>query len=336
MIRQWFAICAAMVCAVGTAAAGTLDDVKAKGFVQCGVNEGLPGFSIADDKGEWSGMDVDFCRALAAAIFADTSKVKFTPLSASARFEALQKAEIDVLSRNTTWTAERDTGMELQFAAVTYYDGQGFMVRRSLGVVSALQLGGAAICIQTGTTTELNVADYFRVNNMEYELVAFDTGEDLISAYNKERCDAFTADASRLYAERVNLSNPDEHAVLPEVISKEPLGPVVRQGDVQWFNLVKWVHFAMVNAEELQVTSENVDEMKVSTNPAVKRLLGLDGNFGEMLGVGNEWAYNIVRMVGNYGEVFDRNVGANTPLGIARGINALWSKGGIQYAPPIR
>ena len=201
--------------------------------MQCGVNEGLPGFSIADDKGEWSGMDADFCRAMAAAIFGDVTKVKFTPLSATARFGALQKGEIDVLSRNTTWTAERDTGMELQFAAVTYYDGQGFMVRRSLGVVSSLQLGGAAICIQTGTTTELNVADYFRVNNMEYEVVAFDTGEELIAAYNKERCDAFTADASRLYAERVKLSNPDEHTVLPEVISKEPLGPVVRQGDVQ-------------------------------------------------------------------------------------------------------
>lgn len=316
--------------------AATLDDVKSRGSVSCGVNEGLAGFSIADDKGNWTGMDVDFCRALAAAIFGDATKVNFVPLSATDRFDALQNSKIDVLSRNTTWTAERDTSMGLQFSVVTYYDGQAFMVRRSLGVISALQLGGAAICTQTGTTTELNVADYFRTNNMQYEVVAFETGEDLVAAYNKERCDAFTADASRLYAERLTLSNPEEHVVLPEIISKEPLGPVVRQGDDKWLNLVKWVHYAMVNAEELEVRSGNVDEMKVSTSPAVRRLLGAEGDFGVYLGVRNDWAYNIIKQVGNYGEVFERNIGASTPLGIARGVNALWSKGGIQYAPPIR
>ncbi len=318
------------------ALASTLEDVKARGSLNCGVNEGLAGFSVADSNGNWSGMDVDFCRAVAVAIFGDDKKVTYTPLSASNRFEALQSGKVDVLSRNTTWTAARDAGMGLQFSVVTYYDGQGFLVRRSLGVVSALQLGGAAICTQTGTTTELNVADYFRANDMQYEVVAFDSAEDLVAAYNKERCDAFTADASRLYAERIKLSNPDEHVVLPEVISKEPLGPVVRAGDDQWLDLVKWVHFAMLNAEELQVSSANVEEMKLSTNPAIKRLLGVEGNFGELLGVGNDWALNIITTVGNYGEVFEKNVGANTPLGIARGINALWSRGGIQYAPPIR
>ena len=320
----------------GTADAATLQDVEQRGTLNCGVNEGLAGFSEADEKGEWAGMDADFCRAIASAIFGDPKKVTFTPLSATDRFGALQDGKIDVLSRNTSWTAERDTAMGLQFSVVTYYDGQGFLVRRSLGVVSALQLGGAAICLQTGTTTELNVADYFRSNDMQYEVVAFETADDLVAAYDKQRCDAFTADSSRLYAERLKLSNPDEHVVLPEIISKEPLGPVVRQGDDQWLNIIKWVHFAMVNAEELGVNSTNIEEMKVSTNPAIRRLLGAEGDFGKSLGVSNDWAYNIIRHVGNYEEVFQRNVGANTPLGIARGVNALWSRGGIQYAPPIR
>ena len=338
-MQRLVAICTGLALAMFSqisAQASTLDDIKSRGTVECGVNEGLSGFSIADSNGNWSGMDVDFCRALSAAIFADETKVNFTPLSAKDRFAALQSGKVDVLSRNTTWTAERDTTLGLQFSVTTYYDGQAFLVRRSLGVVSALQLGGAAICTQTGTTTELNVADYFRVNKMQYEVVAFETGEHLVAAYNKERCDAFTADASRLYAERLKLSNPDEHVVLPEIISKEPLGPVVRQGDDQWFNLVKWVHFAMVNAEELEVSAVNIEEMRLSNNPAVKRLLGLEGDFGKNLGVGNEWAFNVIKLVGNYGEVFEKNVGANTPLGIARGVNALWSKGGIQYAPPIR
>ena len=318
------------------ASAGTLDDVKARGVVNCGVNTGLQGFSAPNDKGEWVGMDVDFCRAVAAAVFGDDKKVAYSGLTATERFDALRGGKIDLLARNTTWTAERDTAMQLNFAGVTYYDGQAFMVRRSLGVISALQLGGSAICIQTGTTTELNVADYFQSNDMQYEVVAFETADDVVKAYDKERCDAFTADASRLYAERLGLTNPDEHVVLPEIISKEPLGPVVREGDDEWFNLIKWVHFAMLNAEEAGVTSQNVEEMRVSNNPVIKRLLGVEGEFGAKLGVGNDWAYNIIKLVGNYGEVFERNIGPNTPLGIARGINGLWSKGGIQYAPPIR
>ncbi|MGI9481987.1 MAG: amino acid ABC transporter substrate-binding protein [Hyphomicrobiales bacterium] len=322
--------------AASAASAATLDDIKAKGHVQCGVSQGLPGFSNPDDKGNWTGMDVDVCRALAAAIFGDAGKVKFTPLSAKERFTALQSGEVDVLSRNTTWTATRDTALGLNFAGVNYYDGQGFMVKKALGVTSALQLNGASVCTNTGTTTELNVADYFRANNMQYEVVAFEKADEVVAAYDKGRCDVYTTDASGLYAQRLKLSNPGDHVVLPEIISKEPLGPVVRQGDDQWFNLVKWVHFAMINAEELGITSKNVDEMKGSSNPAIKRILGVEGKFGENLGVGNDWAYNAIKMVGNYGEVFDANVGPDTPLGIARGVNALWSKGGLQYAPPVR
>ena len=335
-VRKFTVIAAAMAISVTGLQAKTLDDVKNKGYVQCGVSQGLPGFSNPDNKGNWVGMDVDVCRAVAAAIFGDAGKVKFTPLSAKERFTALQSGEVDMLSRNTTWTATRDTALGLNFAGVNYYDGQGFMVRKSLGVTSALQLGGAAVCTNTGTTTELNVADYFRANNMKFEVVAFEKSDEVVAAYDKGRCDVYTSDQSSLYAQRLKLSNPGEHVVLPEIISKEPLGPVVRQGDDQWFNLVKWSLFAMINAEELGVTSKNVDEMMKSTNPAVLRLLGKEGSFGENLGVGNDWAVNIIRQVGNYGESFDRNVGPNTPLGIARGVNALWSKGGIQYAPPIR
>ncbi len=330
-------ILGAAFAAVTTAAgAATLDDVKAKGFVQCGVSQGLPGFSNPDDQGNWSGIDVDFCRGMAAAIFGDPSKVKFTPLSAKERFTALQSGEIDVLSRNTTWTMTRDTTLGLNFTGVTYYDGQGFMVRKSLGVSSALELSGASVCTNTGTTTELNVADYFRSHNMPYEIVAFEKSDEVVQAYDAGRCDVYTTDASGLYAQRLKLTNPDEHIVLPEIISKEPLGPVVRQGDDEWFNLAKWTLFAMVNAEELGVTMANIDEMKGSDNPAIKRLLGVEGAFGEALGVSNDWAYNIIKNVGNYGEMFDRNVGPDTPLGISRGLNALWSNGGIQYAPPIR
>ncbi len=327
----------AMSVAAATAAtAGTLADVKAKGFVQCGVSQGLPGFSNADSKGNWAGLDVDICRGIAAAVFGDATKVKYTPLSSKERFTALQSGEIDVLSRNTTWTATRDTALGLNFAGVNYYDGQGFMVRKSLGVTSALQLGGAAVCTNTGTTTELNVADYFRANNMKFEVVAFEKSDEVVGAYDKGRCDVYTTDASGLYAQRLKLTNSKDHIVLPEIISKEPLGPVVRQGDDQWFNLVKWTLNAMINAEEMGVTSANVDSMLTSKNPAVLRLVGKEGSFGENLGVGNDWAYNIIKQVGNYGESFDRNVGPKTPLGIARGVNALWSKGGIMYAPPIR
>lgn len=318
------------------ASAATLDDVKAKGFVQCGVSQGLPGFSNPDDTGAWTGLDVDLCRGIAAAVFGDAEKVKFTPLSAKERFTALQSGEVDVLSRNTTWTMSRDTSLGLNFAGVNYYDGQGFMVRSSLDVKSALELSGASVCTNTGTTTELNVADYFRANKMEYEIVAFEKADEVVAAYDAGRCDVYTTDQSGLYAQRLKLTNPGEHIVLPEIISKEPLGPVVRQGDDQWFNVVKWVHFAMVNAEELGVTSENVENMKTSDNPAVKRLLGTEGAFGEAIGLGNDWAANVIMAVGNYGESFDRNVGPDTPLAISRGVNALWSKGGLQYAPPIR
>jgi len=318
------------------ASAATLDDVKAKGFVQCGVSQGLPGFSNPDSAGNWTGLDVDVCRAVAAAVFADASKVKYTPLSAKERFTALQSGEIDILSRNTTWTATRDTSLGLNFAGVNYYDGQGFMVRKDLNVKSALELSGASVCTNTGTTTELNVADYFRANKLEYEIVAFEKADEVVAAYDAGRCDVYTTDASGLYAQRLKLTNPADHIVLPEIISKEPLGPVVRQGDDQWFNLVKWTHFAMVNAEELGISSANVDDMKGSDNPAIKRIVGTEGEFGTALGVSNDWAYNIIKQVGNYGETFDRNVGPDTPLAISRGVNALWTEGGLQYAPPIR
>ena len=310
--------------------------MKAKGFVQCGVSTGLAGFSAPDDAGDWKGIDVDLCRGVAAAIFEDASAVKYSPLSAKERFTALQSGEIDVLSRNTTWTMSRDTELGLNFAGVNYYDGQGFMVRKSLGVNSALQLSGASVCVQTGTTTELNLTDYFKANNMTYNPVVFEKLEEVNAAYDSNRCDVYTTDQSGLYAIRLGLSAPDEHVVLPEVISKEPLGPVVRQGDDQWFNIVKWVHFAMINAEELGVTSENVDEMMDSENPNIQRLLGKEGTFGEAVGLKNDWAYQVIKNVGNYGEVFEANVGESTPLGISRGLNALWTNGGLQYAPPVR
>jgi general L-amino acid transport system substrate-binding protein len=327
---------AAFVFVAGAANAATLDDVKAKGFVQCGVNTGLLGFSAPDDAGNWTGLDVDYCKAVAAAIFNDPTKVKFTPLTATERFTALQSGEVDLLARNTTWTMARDTSLGLSFAGTSYYDGQGFMARKSLGVASALELSGAAVCVQSGTTTELNLADFFKVNKMNYNPVVFEKLPEVNAAYDSGRCDAYTTDASGLYATRLTLTNPDDHVVLPEIISKEPLGPVVRQGDDQWFNIVKWVHFALINAEELGVTQANVEEMKAGENQDIRRLLGADGTFGEGIGLGNDWAANLVKAVGNYGEIFDRNVGAGSKLGIARGLNALWSKGGIQYAPPVR
>ncbi|GGB44526.1 amino acid ABC transporter substrate-binding protein [Roseibium aquae] len=327
---------AAMGVAATSASATTLEDVKAKGFVQCGVSQGLPGFSNPDAQGNWTGIDVDYCRAVAAAIFDDPSAVNFTPLSAKERFTALQSGEVDILSRNTTWTMSRDSQLGLNFAGVNYYDGQGFMVRKDLGVTSALELSGASVCTNTGTTTELNVADYFRANNMPYEIVAFEKADEVVAAYDAGRCDVYTTDASGLYAQRLKLTNPGDHMVLPEIISKEPLGPVVRQGDDEWFNIAKWTLNAMINAEELGVTSENVDEMMSSDNPSVKRLLGVEGAFGEGIGLTNDFGARILKHVGNYGETFDANVGPDTPLGIARGINALWTKGGILYAPPVR
>lgn len=327
---------AALALGASAASAATLDDVKAKGFVQCGVSQGLPGFSNPDADGNWSGMDVDLCRGIAAAVFGDPDAARFTPLSAKERFTALQSGEIDVLSRNTTWTMSRDTQLGLNFAGVNYYDGQGFMIRTDMNVNSALELSGASICTNTGTTTELNVADYFRANNMEYELVAFEKADEVVAAYDAGRCDVYTTDQSGLYAQRLKLTDPTAHKVLPEIISKEPLGPVVRQGDDQWFNIVKWVHNATVNAEELGVTMANVEEMKGSDNPSIKRLLGTEGEFGTALGLENDWAAKAIMAVGNYGEMFDRNVGPDTPLAISRGVNDLWSRGGLQYAPPVR
>jgi len=328
----------AVVALSGAVNAGaTLDAVKGKGFVQCGVSTGLPGFSSADDKGQFTGLDVDICRAVAAAIFGDAGKVKYSPLTAKERFTALQSGEIDMLSRNTTWTLTRDSSLGLNFTGVNYYDGQGFLVTKALGVKSALEMDGATFCIQAGTTTELNLTDYFRANKMNYTPITFDTSDQTIKAFEAGRCDALTSDQSQLYALRIKLSDPNSAMVLPEVISKEPLGPVVRQGDDEWLNIVKWALYAMVNAEELSVTSANVDEMKAnSKDPNVRRLLGVEGVKGEWLGLSDDWAYNIVKQVGNYGEAFERNVGSGSPLGIGRGLNALWSKGGIQYAPPIR
>lgn len=316
---------------------GTLQSVKDRGTLSCGVSQGLPGFSAPDDKGNWTGLDVDVCRAIAAAIFNDPTKVKFVPLSAKDRFIALQSGEIDVLSRNSTWTLSRDTSLGLNYTGITYYDGQGFLVRKSLKVNSTLELNSASICVQTGTTNEQNVADYFKSNNMKYqEVIAFGTADETIKAYESGRCDVFTSDVSQLYAERLKLAAPNDHVVLPEVISKEPLGPVVRHGDDQWFDIVKWTLFAMIDAEELAVTQKNVDEMAKSNKPELKRMFGTDGNLGEQLGLTKDWVIRIVKAVGNYGESFDRNVGAGSKLGIARGLNKLWNQGGIQYAPPIR
>ncbi len=317
-------------------AEGTLESVKSKGYVQCGVTTGLPGFSNPDAKGKWEGIDVDVCRAVAAATLGDASKVKYIPLTAKERFTALQSGEIDILSRNTTWTQTRDTQLGLNFAGVNYYDGQGFMVSKSLGVKSARELDGAAVCIQSGTTTELNLSDYFRQHKMTYSPVVFDTSDQTVKGFEAGRCDMLTSDQSQLYALRIKLADPASAMVLPEVISKEPLGPVVRQGDDLWFNVVRWSLNALLNAEELGITSANVDEMKKSNNPNVRRVLGLEGPKGQGLELNDDWAYQIVKQVGNYAEVFERNVGAGSPLQIARGVNALWNNGGFMYAPPMR
>ncbi|MCW6507557.1 amino acid ABC transporter substrate-binding protein [Lichenifustis flavocetrariae] len=323
-------------CAGATfAQAGTLDTVKGRGQLICGANTALAGFGIPDSSGNWTGLDVDFCRAVAAAVLGDPTKVKFIPLNAKDRFTALQSGEVDVLSRNSTWTSSRDNQAML-FGPVNFYDGQGFMVRKKQNVSSAKELDGASICVQQGTTTELNLADYFRTNKMKYDSVAFQDEDTVLKAYESGRCDALTTDSSGLYAERLRLTAPDDHMVLPEIISKEPLSPAVRQGDDQWFNIVRWTHYAMLTGEELGVTSKNVDDMMKSENPDIRRLLGVEGDQGKGFGLGNDWAYNIIKKVGNYGEVFDRNVGEGSPLKVKRGINALWNKGGLQYAPPIR
>jgi general L-amino acid transport system substrate-binding protein len=334
--RLALALAAVVALAAAPAGAQTLQKVKERGTLVCGVSQGLLGFSAPDERGNWSGFDVDLCRALAAAIFNDAAKVKFVPLSADARFEALRSGEIDVLSRNSTWTLSRESGLKVSFAAVTYFDGQGFLVGNALDLTSALELNGKKVCVQSGTTSELNLADFFRANNMQYELVKRATMEEARKAYDAGDCEVLTSDVSQLHAERLTLARPDDHLVLPEIISKEPLGPAVRQGDDQWFNIVKWTHFAMLNAEELGVSTKTVDEATRSTKPDVRRLLGNDGGLGEQLGLTKDWAARIVRLVGNYGEVFERNVGTESKLAIPRGVNQLWSAGGIQYAPPIR
>ncbi|GJD48475.1 Putative amino-acid ABC transporter-binding protein YhdW [Methylobacterium crusticola] len=318
-------------------AQATLTSIKQKGYIACGSNPGLAGFGVPDAQGRWAGLDVDFCRALSAAIFNDAGKVRFIPLSAKDRFTALQSGEVDILSRNTTWSMSRDTTLGLDFPAINFYDGQGFMVKKKLGVTSAKQLEGASVCTQQGTTTELNLADYFRANKLKYEVVAFASADETFKAYDSGRCDAFTTDASGLYAERLRASAPDDNIVLPEIISKEPLGPAVRQGDAQWSDVVRWTHYAMLNAEEAGITQGNADQMlKTSDNPDVKRILGTEGKYGADLGLTGDWAYRIIKLVGNYGEVFEKNVGQGSPLKIQRGLNALWSKGGLQYGPPIR
>ena len=327
----------AALTAASAVQAGTLEDVRAKGFIQCGVSQGLPGFSNPDDEGNWTGIDVDLCRAVAAAVFGDASAVKYTPLSAKQRFTALSSGEIDILSRNTTWTMTRDTQLGLNFAGVNYYDGQGMMVPTALGVNAATELDGANICTNTGTTTELNITDFFRANGMSFNLVAFEKADEVVAAYDAGRCDVYTTDRSGLAAQRTKLTNPDDHKVLPEIISKEPLGPVVRQGDDQWFNVVRWSLNAMINAEEMGISSDNVNKLTFNDKtPAEARFIGTEGKFGQELVLADDWAYQIIQQVGNYSESYERNVGPNTPLKLDRGVNALWSQGGILYAAPIR
>jgi general L-amino acid transport system substrate-binding protein len=314
----------------------TLKRTIRRGEVFCGVNAGLPGFSIPDDKGNWTGFDVDFCRAVAAAIFDDPSKAKFIPLDANERFKELQNRKVDILSRNSTWDMSREQNYDLYFPAVAYYDGQGFMVPRSRNIDSALNLDGSKVCVQAATTTELNLADYFGANNMKYEEMKFPKLDEVIKAYDSGKCDTFTADVSQLYALRLNMTKPGDQVILPDVISKEPLAPVVRQRDDDWMMIVKWTLYAMINAEELGVNSKNIDEALKSKKPDVMRLVGNEGSYGEDLGLSKDWAVRIIRHVGNYGEVYDRNIGADSKLHIPRGLNQLWSAGGIQYAPPIR
>ena len=326
--------CAAL--ATSAAHAGTLDDIKKRGELRCGVTQALAGFSVADDKGRWTGLDVDYCRALASAIFHDPEKVTFRPTSSKERFTVLQSGEIDVLARVTTWTTSRDVDMPFDFIGVNYYDGQCFMVRKDLGIKSVKDLSGASICTNTGTSTETNMADYFKANGLEYKPVIFEKSEEVKSAYDAGRCDAYSSDVSGLYVQRKLLANPDAHDILPEVISKEPLGPLVRQEDPAFKDLAAWTHHCMVNAEEYGVTRANVDEMKNSNNPNIRRLLGVEANGADKLGVGQDFCYHIVKNIGNYGEAYDRNVGKDSPLGIERGLNRLWNQGGIMFAPPLR
>jgi general L-amino acid transport system substrate-binding protein len=331
------AIGAALFAASAAANAGaTFDNVKKKGFVQCGVSTGLPGFSIADSKGEYKGIDVDLCRAIASTMFGDATKVKFTPLNTQQRFTALQSGEVDVLTRNTTVTLTRDTTLGLIGVGVNYYDSQGIMVNKSLNVKSAKELDGATVCVQPGTTTELNLADWFRSQNIVFKPVVVERLDEIIRAFAVGRCDAFTGDKSQLAAARSNLENPEKYDILPENFSKEPLGPMVRQGDEQWFNVVRWTMFAMLEAEEYGITSKNVDEMLKSTNPNVQRLLGVTPGMGKNLGVDDKWAYNVIKTIGNYGESFEKNLGPSSPLKLPRGLNASYRDGGLMYGWPVR
>jgi general L-amino acid transport system substrate-binding protein len=319
-------------------AGAIFDGVKQKGFVQCGVNSsGLPGFASVDAQNNWSGLDIDLCKAVAAAMFGDATKVKFTGLTAKERFTALQSGEVDVLSRNTTWTLSRDAALGLEFTGVNYYDGQGFMAKKELGVSSAKELDGASVCVQAGTTTELNLADYFRSNNLKYNAVVFENNDEVNKAYEAGRCDVLTTDQSGLYSTRVKLGNIDAHVILPEIISKEPLGPSVRQGDSAWADVVRWSLYAMIQGEEFGITSANIDQIKADNkNPDIARFLGTSDELGKGLGLPNDFAYQVIKQVGNYGDSFERNVGMSTSLKIERGVNALWSKGGLMYAMPFR
>ncbi len=321
----------------GAAAAATLDDIQARGNLNCGVTTGLTGFAAPNANGVWEGFDVGMCRAVAAAVFGDPMAVEFTPTTGQTRFTALSSGEVDMLARNTTWTFTRDVDLKFEFTGVNYYDGQGFMIPKGLGVSSAKDLDGATVCIQTGTTTELNLADYFRSNNINYEPVPIETNAEAQQQYLAGACDVYTTDASGLAATRATFENPGDHVVLPEIISKEPLGPLVRHGDHEWGDIVRWTLNALVAAEELGVTSANIDELVAGTNnPEINRLLGTEGNLGEMLGLSSDWAVNAIKAGGNYGELFEKNIGENTPIGLSRGLNAQWQDGGLLYAPPFR
>ncbi len=337
MLMRLLTFIALLLCWACSAGASTLDGVKARGKLLCGVNPGLQGFASKAADGQWSGFDADFCRAVSAAVLGDGAAVEFVPVNAQERFEKLKSGAIDLLARNTTWTMERETKLGLRFVGVSYHDGQGFIVKKLLGVTSALNLSGAAICFLAGTTTQANVEDFFREKDMAFTPVMFDKLDDLVKAFDDSKCDTYTADLSQLYAVRLRLANPDDSLVLPDVISKEPLGPAVRQGDEQWFNIVRWTLFALINAEELEVTGPSADELAAqSKKPNVRRLLGAEGSFGADLGLDAGWAVRAIKTSGNYGEIFARNLGTETPLAIGRGINALWNAGGLLYAPPVR
>ncbi|MCR9219949.1 MAG: amino acid ABC transporter substrate-binding protein [Alphaproteobacteria bacterium] len=335
-LKTLMAAGAALAFGASVANAATLDDVKAKGYIDCGVTTGLAGFAAPDDQGNWTGFDVDFCRAMSAAVFGDPDKVKYTPTTGKTRFTALQSGEVDVLARNTTWTLSRDVDLGFEFVGVNYYDGQGFMIRKDLGVTSAKQLDGASVCIQTGTTTELNLADFFRANDMSFTPVVVEDSAEARQNYDQGACDVYTTDRSGLAAQRAVLQDPDAHMVLPEIISKEPLGPLVRHGDNQWGDIARWTLNALITAEELGITADNAASMTESNNPEIRRILGSEGDLGGMLGLEADWALNALTAVGNYGEIFDRHIGPNTPIGLDRGLNALYNEGGILYSPPFR